>query len=118
MSVSPEASDKSRDTGSASLLADVLLMSESMLSKARDGHWEDVTEIERLRSLALSKCFAQSVPESQSEVFSVALAAMLHMNEEVISLLEAAKKDIAIKRSDHNYTKRSLGHYLDVEDQN
>jgi hypothetical protein len=40
---------------------------------------------------------------------------MLHMNEEMIGLLEAAKANVVIKRSDQTHTKRSLGHYLDIE---
>ena len=88
----------------ASVLASGVLLTEKMLCSARDDEWE-----------ALASCFATSVPIEQSELFSEALAAMLHMNEEMISLLEAAKENVAIKRSDQRYVKRSVTHYLDVE---
>ena len=101
--------------GAASGLAKVLLMTENMLSLARDDSWDAVTVLEEQRREALVTCFASPIPPSQSEVFSEALAAMLHMNEEMIGLLEAAKANVAIKRSDQTHTKRSLGHYLDVE---
>ena len=42
-------------------------------------------------------------------------SAMLHMNEEMIGLLEAAKENVAIKRTDQKHVNRSLGHYLDIE---
>ena len=37
------------------------------------------------------------------------------MNEELISLLEVAKQNVAVKRTDQRHTKQSLGHYLDIE---
>lgn len=96
-------------------LAKVLLMTENMLSLARDDSWDAVTALEEQRREALAVCFASPIPPSQAEVFSEALAAMLHMNEEMIGLLEVAKENIAIKRTDQSYKKRSLGHYLDIE---
>jgi hypothetical protein len=101
--------------GAASGLAKVLLMTENMLSLAREDSWDAVTDLEEQRREVLAACFASTIPPSQSETFSEALAAMLHMNEEMIGLLEAAKENVAIKRTDHSYKKRSLGHYLDIE---
>ena len=101
--------------GAASGLAKVLLMTENMLSLAREDSWDAVTDLEEQRREALAACFASPIPPSQSEIFSEALAAMLHMNEEMIGLLEAAKENVAIKRTDQSYKKRSLGHYLDIE---
>ena len=101
--------------GAASGLAKVLLMTENMLSLARDDSWDAVTVLEEQRREALATCFASPIPPSQSEVFSEALAAMLHMNEEMIGLLEAARENVAIKRTDQSHKKRSLGHYLDIE---
>jgi len=102
--------------GAASCLARVLLMTENMLSLARDDSWDAVTDLEGHRREALAACFATPIPPSQSEIFSEALAAMLHMNEEMIGLLEVAKENVAIKRTEQSRTKRSLGHYLDIED--
>ena len=99
----------------ASLLADVVLITEEMLSCAYDDDWDSVTRLEQKRRDTLAICFAGSIPVNQEELFSQALAAMLHMNEEMIGLLESAKQNVAIKRTDQKRTKRSLGHYLDVE---
>lgn len=99
----------------ASGLAKVLLMTENMLSFARDNSWDSVTELEEQRRKELAICFETPIPQHQAEIFSEALAAMLHMNEEMIGLLEAAKENVAIKRTDQRYNKRSLGHYLDIE---
>ena len=110
-----EQSAPSVEAGSASALADVLLMTENMLSLARSDSWDAVTELEEKRRQVLADCFASPIPTDQAKICSEALAAMLHMNEEMIGLLEQAKKNVAIKRSDQNHKKRSLGHYLDIE---
>jgi hypothetical protein len=100
---------------SSSLLARVLLVTQEMLDLAHKGQWDLVTSKERDRRVLLADCFADPVPTGQSQLFSEALAAMLHMNEEMIGLLEAAKENVAIKRTDQSHKKRSLGHYLDIE---
>ena len=103
------------EAGPAPLLAQVVLMTEDMLALAREDAWDAVTKLETQRAEALANCFASPVPPNHIEIFSQALAAMLHMNEEMISLLEAAKENVAVKRTDQSYRKRSLGHYLDIE---
>ena len=100
---------------SASALASILLMTQEMLQLARDEDWSKVTNLEEERRNLLASCFASPIPEEQSQLFSEALAAMLQMNEEMIGLLEAAKANVAIKRTDQKYTKNSLTHYLDIE---
>ena len=99
----------------AKILASVLLLTEKMLCSAREDAWEAVTKYENERRDALALCFSTPVSVDQSALFSEALAAMLHMNEEMIGLLEAAKENVAIKRTDQSHKKRSLGHYLDIE---
>ena len=106
------SADKRRQS---SILADVLLLTEKMLTSARSDAWDIVTAYEQERRAALAICFSDPIPLDQSQIFSEALAAMLHMNEEIIGLLEAAKENVAINRTDQIHKKRSLGHYLDIE---
>ena len=40
---------------------------------------------------------------------------MLHMNEELIALLETAKKAVAVKRTNQRFTRNSVGRYIDIE---
>ena len=107
--------DQALTLGRAGSLAHILVMTEEMLESARNDQWDDVTEMEERRRQALSECFGAPIPEEHSELFTEALAAMLHMNEELISLLENAKAEVAIKRTDQARTSKSLGHYLDIE---
>lgn len=104
-----------RASDSASTLAGILLMTQEMLELARNEDWSKVTNLEEERRKLLATCFASPIPEEQSELFSEALAAMLQMNEEMIGLLETAKANVAIKRTDQKYKKNSLTHYLDID---
>ena len=99
----------------AQMLANILLLTGKMLEEARRDAWDTVTELEEERRGALNACFSGTIPPNQDDLFSQALAAMLHMNEEMIGLLEAAKENVAIKRTDQKHVNRSLGHYLDIE---
>lgn len=99
----------------ASTLAEVLQISKEMQTHAENNEWASVTELESKRREALESCFSQPIPEEQSPLFSEALAAMLHMNEELIAMLELAKEDVAIRRTDQQRVSRSIGHYLDVK---
>ena len=102
-------------SGQASMLANVLLLTEKMLSAAHNGDWDSISLFEEQRREALRLCFSSSILPGQEELYSQALAAMLHMNEEMIGLVEVARDNVAIKRTDQKYVLRSLGHYLDVE---
>ena len=107
--------DQALTVGRAGSLANILVMTEEMLESARNDHWDDVTAMEEHRRQALSECFNDPIPEEHADLFTEALAAMLHMNEELIALLENAKAEVAIKRTDQARTSKSLGHYLDIE---
>lgn len=97
-------------------MAAALVMTEKMVACARNDAWEEVTELESERRQILEHCFSTSIANDKSDLFSEALAAMLQMNEEVISLLEIAKAEVAIKSADQQHKKRSIGHYLDIDE--
>ena len=97
-------------------MATALVMTEKMVACARNDSWDEVTELESERRQILEHCFSTSIAIDKSDLFSEALAAMLQMNEEVISLLEIAKTQVAIKSADQQHKKRSIGHYLDIDE--
>ena len=75
--------------GQCVLLANVLTMTQFMLERARKREWELVTELEGQRRELLNECFATAVSPEHSEIFSEALAAMLHLNEELVAATSA-----------------------------
>ena len=62
------------------------MMTEDMVEAARNNKWDRVTAMEESRRNALAECFHSPIPEDYTELFSEALAAMLHLNEELIAV--------------------------------
>ncbi|MDA8589772.1 flagellar protein FliT [Luminiphilus sp.] len=101
--------------GQCALLANVLTRTSRMLEAARSDDWPLVTAMENKRSQLVKQCFSEPVGAENSELFSEALAIMLHMNEELVALLEAAKEDASVRRTDHQFAHEAIGHYLDTK---
>lgn len=101
--------------GQCALLANVLTRTSRMLDAARSGDWTLVTAMENKRSQLLKQCFSEPMSPENSEIFSEALAIMLHMNEELVALLNEAKASAAIQRGSDRKTHKALAQYLDIE---
>ena len=74
------------------LLAETIQLTRDMLDSAKHGDWDAVTCQELLRREGLKQCFNSAVIEKDSEVIAEALAVILHLNEELVSLLQSARK--------------------------
>ena len=101
--------------GQCALMANVLTRTSRMLEAARLGDWILVAAMENKRSQLLKQCFSEPVSPDNSEIFSEALAIMLHLNEELVALLNEAKanaaKQFALDRKNHH----AVAHYLDID---
>jgi hypothetical protein len=71
--------------------------------------------MENKRSQLIKQCFSAPVSEENSALFSEALAIMLHMNEELVALLEAAKANAAVRHKGDRGAHEAIGHYLDAK---
>jgi len=96
-------------------LASVLLATAEMLNAAQGGHWDRVSELESSRRKRLDRCFAQTILPENSELFSEALAVMLHLNEELVLLIERAKVEASVSFSKERRGQRVVKHYLDID---
>jgi len=105
----------SATTGQCLDLANVLLATEEMLSAAQADDWSRVATLEAGRRERLSLCFSKPVQPANSELFAEALAVMLHMNEELMQLLQNAREAAAVQNSDQMRTQKSIKHYLDID---
>jgi len=74
------------------LLAESIQLTRDMLDNARDGNWSSVSDLELLRRDVLKRCFDSTVTADNSEVVAEALAVILHLNEELVSLLKRARQ--------------------------
>ena len=86
-----------------------------MLDAARSGDWTLVAAMENKRSQLVKQCFSEPVSAENSEIFSEALAIMLHMNEELVALLNAAKANASAKHGDDRKKHQAVAHYLDID---
>jgi hypothetical protein len=86
-----------------------------MLEAARSGDWPLVTAMENKRSQLVKQCFSEPVGAENSELFSEALAIMLHMNEELVALLEDAKGRAAVRHTDDQFAHEAISSYLDIK---
>lgn len=100
--------------GQCALMANVLTRTSRMLDAARSGDWPLVTAMENKRSQLVKQCFSETVSAENSEIFSEALAIMLHMNEELVSLLNNAKAAASLSYGERQRNHEAVGHYLDV----
>lgn len=74
------------------LLAESIQLTRDMLDNAKEGNWSAVSDHELLRREALRLCFDSAVTVDDSEVIAEALAVILHLNEELVSLLQRARQ--------------------------
>ena len=101
--------------GQCALMANVLTRTSRMLDAARSGDWTLVAAMENKRSQLVKQCFSEPVSAENSEIFSEALAIMLHMNEELVALLNAAKANASVKHIDDRKKHQAVAHYLDID---
>ena len=95
-------------------MASVLLATDEMLKAAQGGHWDRVSDLEATRRKRLDRCFAQPIMPENSEIFSEALAVMLHLNEELFAIVQQAREQVSVSRNQHIKKKDALRHYLDT----
>ena len=106
---------KTQTQGEASKLASVLRLTQRMLEAAQQGDWVEVAEGETRRQSLLQECFQDPVEPHLAEVSAEALATMLHLNEELVALLETAKEELSAAMKGGGGQKKKLAHYLDVD---
>lgn len=97
-------------------LAATILLTEKMLASAKSGDWGQVAETERCRRALLDDCFKVNVADAESNVIAEAIAVLLHLNEELVSLIQAAKKVLASDCRADSLALASVDHYLAVQE--
>ena len=100
--------------GQCALMANILTRTSRMLDVARSGDWTLVAAMEKQARSAGEAVFLRAVVQKNSEIFSEALAIMLHMNEELVALLNA-KTNASVKHGNDRKKHQAVAHYLDTE---
>ena len=90
-------------------------MTRDMLRLAGEGNWDRVAELERERRDDLARCFEEPVSDENGELVAEALAVMLHLNEELMSLLGTARDEVLAQGAKQARTRSALGEYQGVQ---
>ena len=99
----------------AVLLADTLAITQEMLANAQQDNWNAVADLESRRRERLQLCFQSVVVESESEAIAEALAVILHLNEELLSLLTSARDKSLEDARSSSKSHRAAVEYRGVE---
>jgi len=95
-------------------LAQVLTLTKQMLTLAEEGEWEQVAEYELARREDLATCFTDTRPAADAELIAEAMAALLHLNEELMAKLKIARSQVMEQGREHTRQRRAVGSYRDV----
>ena len=97
------------------LLAEVVKLTENMLTFARTDDWDEVAELELLRRDALGRCFDRPILDHDSSLVAEALAVILHLNEELVSVLTIAREQSLEESLIHRKARVAATQYHDVD---
>lgn len=100
--------------GQCRRLARVLVVSKEMLNCARADDWDEVSRLDASRKDDLQICFSQEVPLNDSPVVAEAVAALLHLNEEIMSLVKQARDRVSMESRELNRGKTAISSYLNA----
>ena len=95
-------------------IASALLATEEMLKAAKGGDWDRVSELDSSRKKRIDRCFSQPIMIESTELFSEALAVMLHLNEELVAVVQQTREQVSLNRSQHAKKAGAIKHYLDA----
>lgn len=96
-------------------LAHVLTLTKKMLSHADKGEWEQVTELELERRDDLSACFSDAMAAADSVLIAEAIAALLHLNEELMAKLKTARDVVMEQGIEYSRNRSAVGNYQKIE---
>lgn len=69
-------------------------MTSDMLSSAKRGAWEDVAGLEKQRRGKMVDCFNYPFADDDSTLIAEAIAAILHLNDELMGILHTSRAEV------------------------
>jgi len=96
-------------------LARVITITKQMLVHADHDEWEQVTELEIERRDDLTACFSDAASVADSVLIAEAIAALLHLNEELMAKLKTARDVVMEQGIEYSRNRSAVGDYKAVE---
>ena len=103
--------------GQRTLIRLALEKTQEMLREGQANNWGCIGALEEERRLLLDRCFSESIVPQNAQIFSEALAAMLHFNEELVALVNTAKVEVSLQYFGEQRGYKAVGHYLDASNE-
>lgn len=103
--------------GQRTLIRLALEKTQEMLREGQANNWGCIGELEQERTLLLDRCFSEIIVPQNAQIFAEALAAMLHLNEELVALVNKAKVEVSLQYSSEQRGFEAVGHYLDTSNE-
>ncbi|MCB1666991.1 MAG: flagellar protein FliT [Porticoccaceae bacterium] len=98
-------------------LANVLSLTKTMLNHADAGEWDVVARLEVERRDDLAICFSQALQAIDSVLVAEAIAALLHLNEELMSKLKVARDSVLDQGRTLSRQQLAASSYQDIGNQ-
>lgn len=96
-------------------LAYVLGLTKEMLEHADAGEWGKVADIEQRRREDLVACFADARPSGEPELVAQAMAALLHLNEQLMLMLKDARQEVMAQGQAFAHNRSATQSYQAVD---
>lgn len=96
-------------------LAQVLTITKQMLVYADNGEWNLVADRELERREDLAACFSDPIPAADAELAAQAMAALLHLNEELMAKLKVARTEVMMQAQEHTRNRLAVESYHAVD---
>lgn len=93
-------------------LARALTLTKDMLACAKREDWDEVGRLDADRKRDLEVCFSEPVLRGESPVIAEAIAALLHLNEELMSLVMQARDQVSGQSREASRNRSALNTYL------
>ena len=114
-SVEQSTQESSEQVSHCRRLARVLTMTKDMLVLADQNQWERVAELETERRDDLAACFSNTVSVADSVLVAEAVAALLHLNEELMTRLKTARQEVMEQGIEFSRNRSAVENYQAVD---
>jgi hypothetical protein len=92
-------------------LAAALATTEAMVELAARGDWNAVAGLESGRRRCLEQAFVEPIASEQADLVAEALAALLHLNDQIMAFLVRARDAVLEEGAVQHRTRTALTHY-------
>ena len=96
-------------------LVRLLRLSEKMVECATEKDWDQLDALEHRRRVDMEECFSGKPEEGESPLIAEAISALIHLNEQLVSLVAQARSEVVSEGSQQRAAKSAVNSYLQAD---